>query len=564
MSKRPVIAIGMDAADPVLLERWIGQGHLPNLAQLQSQGAYGRLRTTVDLGGQAVDSICSERNWVMFSTGCLPGTTGYWDTAKYHAENYQVTQDRDLDGQSLAYDFQEHKAFYDLGEDYKVALFDVPLSGVSDDFNGVELAGWGGHSASHTDPRSTPEPLLAEVHQQYGRNPLYKRDFGVWWDKDYVSWIQKAIADSAATRAQIHCDLMEKDAWDLMITVFGETHSAGHDLLHFSEADHPLHLYKTSDENANLEAYQQVDQAIGRIVAAAPEDAQIVVFGIHGISNNMADLCNMAFLPELMYRYSFPGKVALAPGKVGTPAPPQVSRPMRKTWPGEVWQARYGKNPVKRLLHKWTPSKFDTLLNSGPDPALNSPYELLQQGEGLAWMPNLWYQRLWPEMKAFALAGVAEGFIRINLKGRDRDGVVEPEGYERICDELTAHLYALTDGRTGEPIVTQVARTRPQGDHGDHKRPDADLFVTWVDKPTDVIDSPTFGRIGPLTYYRPGGHTSRGFIIAKAPCFEPGSCLPTGTAADLAPTLLDLMGAPHPDTLDGQSLATSNVSSTVA
>lgn len=555
--KKKVVAIGLDAADPVLLERWMQEGHLPNLSRICAEGAYGRLRTQLDLCGTSVDTICSERNWVIFSTGCFPQKTGYWDTAKYHPENYEVTQDRNSEGVSLGYDYQEFKAFYDLGEDYQVCLFDVPMSGVSDSFNGVEIAVWGGHSGSHMDPRSKPETLLPEIHKKYGRNPLFKRDFGVWWDKGYLEWIQNAIAKSASTRAKICKDLMAERPWDLFITVFGEAHSAGHDLLHFSEKDHPLHPHAdnpASGPDRMLEAFQNIDAAVGEIVADLPEDTYVVVFGVHGITNNMADLANMAFLPELVYRYNY-GKPGLAPGKPGKNPPPQFANPKRKTWPGEVWQERSSTNPVKRLFQRWTPSKFDKVLDSGANPALKSPYELLNEGEGLAWMPNMWYQNLWPEMKAFALPGVAEGFVRINLKGRDRDGVVEPgEEYETICKELTDILYRLTDARTGKPIVKSIARTRPEGDYGDEKRPDADLVITWHGTPTDVVDSPDLGRIGPLTYYRPGGHTSRGFMAAKGPGISQDSNFSEGQATDLAPTILGMMGAEVPEHLDGNPL----------
>lgn len=560
--RRKVVAIGLDAADPVLLERWMNAGKLPNLSRIRAQGAYGQLRTQLDLCGTPTDTICSERNWVIFSTGCSPHMTGYWDTAKYHPETYQITQDREESGESLGYDYQEFKAFYDLGQDYQVCLFDVPMSGVSETFNGTEIAVWGSHSGSHMDPRSTPSDVLPKINKKYGRNPLYKRDFGVWWNKNYLSWIQKAVAKSASTRAQICKDLMQERPWDLMVTVFGETHSAGHDLLHFSEQDHPLHKHTkqpVNDSNPMLKALQNVDAAVGKIVAEVPENAYVMVFGVHGITNNMADLGNMAFLPEILYRYNF-GKPGMAPGKPGTSAPPPIDNPKRKTWPGEVWQERYSSNPIKRMLQRWTPSKFDKALGSGGDPALISPYELLEQGEGLAWMPNMWYQNLWPQMKAFALPGVAEGFIRINLKGRDRDGVVSSgEEYEAICNELTEYLYRLTDGRTGQPIVKSVARTRPQGDYGDHKRPDADLVITWQETPTDIVDSPDVGRIGPLAYYRPGGHTSRGFMLAKGPDIAENSDLPQGQAMDLAPTILDMMGVDIPDYIDGRSLMERSV-----
>lgn len=35
--KKPVIAIGLDASNPLLLEKWMSQGHLKNLNRLREQ-----------------------------------------------------------------------------------------------------------------------------------------------------------------------------------------------------------------------------------------------------------------------------------------------------------------------------------------------------------------------------------------------------------------------------------------------------------------------------------------------------------------------------------------------
>ena len=69
------------------------------------------------------------------------------------------------------------------------------------------------------------------------------------------------------------------------------------------------------------------------------------------------------------------------------------------------------------------------------------------------------------------------------------------------------------------------------------------------------MDSPRFGRIGPVPYARTGGHVNRGFAILKAPDCRPGSTLPPGQVRDLAPTMLALLGVPQPEHLEGAPLA---------
>lgn len=96
--KKPVIAIGLDAADPHLLEKWFQEGHLKNLNQLRQKGAYGRLNNTVNYNNIPTETSSTERVCVMFGTGCLPNKTGYWTLVDYNSSNYQVTQDLRVDG----------------------------------------------------------------------------------------------------------------------------------------------------------------------------------------------------------------------------------------------------------------------------------------------------------------------------------------------------------------------------------------------------------------------------------------------------------------------------------
>ncbi|MCA1995421.1 MAG: alkaline phosphatase family protein, partial [Coleofasciculus sp. S288] len=483
----PVIAIGLDSADPVLLEKWMSQGRLKNLSQLRQEGSYGRLNNTVNYCGVPTETSATERLWVMFSTGCLPNKTGYWGPVKFHAGSYEISHDT-VNG---AYDFKEYPPFYALGDNYRVAAFDVPVSALSERVNGIQILGWGGH-APHTPSHSQPPELLPGLIEQYGKNPVLHQDYGYWWDKPYLNRIQSALKTSISTRSTICRDLLKQEPWDLFLTVFGDTHSASHDFWHLSQPDHPLYPYEKENRvmgDPMLDVFENVDQAVGEILANAPNDAYLLVFAVHGMGNNVTDMFSMTFLPELLYRFNFPGKLGIAPGKLGVTPPPPITNPTRKSWSGEVWQLKYDPNPIKRFLKKWTPSKFDKFLHFNPQSDLVSPYELLKQSAPLNWMPAMWYQPVWSRMKAFALPAFAAGHIRINLKGREGEGVVATSEYDAVCDQLTQYLYRLRDGRTGEPIVKEVVRTRTTQNvlDGDRKLPDADLVVLWQECPTDVV-----------------------------------------------------------------------------
>jgi predicted AlkP superfamily phosphohydrolase/phosphomutase len=168
--------------------------------------------------------------------------------------------------------------------------------------------------------------------------------------------------------------------------------------------------------------------------------------------------------------------------------------------------------------------------------------------------PPMWYHPAWPRMKAFALPTFSEGYVRINLRGREANGIVDAERYGDVCDEVSAALHAVTNARTGEPLVERIVRTRTGADDRSPTRPDPDLIVLWRNAPADVVESPTLGRIGPLPFNRSGSHVHRGFVLAAGEGIPAGVRLEQGRALDITPTILALMNAPIPATFDGTPL----------
>jgi predicted AlkP superfamily phosphohydrolase/phosphomutase len=549
--KTPTIVIGLDAAEPRLIEQWMTEGYLPNLSQISQLGTYSRLNNTVNYCGVPTEYSTTEPLWATFSTGCRADTLGYWDTVSYNPANYGIVCDVVKSG----YDYQEYSPFYALGEDYKVAVLDVPVGTLADEVNGIQILGWGGHYP-YTVSASAPPEAFADVIEKHGKNPVLHNDNGLWWNPEYVNWIQEALKESIDGRCAIALDLLQRDNWDLFLMVFGETHTVGHDLYNHSQPDHPVYNYLSNNGNKPdpvLNVYQQVDRAIGKILEEVPEDANILCFSAHGMAANFTDLLSMAVLPELLYRFHY-GKAAIAPGKIGSTPGAIVTKPIRNSWPGEIWSQVYEPNPLKKLFRTWAHKKF--LRNS--QHGLLSPYSLLDEPVekelAMGWMPGMWYSPLWPEMKAFALPAFTNGHIRINLKGRDRDGIVTSEEYHPLCQELSEMLYELKDARTGLPVVKKVVVTRTNPLDADPKLPDADIVVLWQEPITDVVDSSKLGRVGPLTHCRAGGHKSQGFLLGKGPNIPQGCDLSHGETVDLAPTILNLMKAPIPEYLDGKNL----------
>ncbi len=532
--KTPVIAIGLDAADPVLVEEWMAAGHLPNLAALRANGAYGRLEN--------IGYYKAETPWTSFLSGRLPTETGYWSPIKFEEGSYRVHE-------IGAYDFQQHPPFYALGRDFRVAIFDVPQTALSDQVNGPQVLAWGAHSPQ-TASVSKPEGLLEEINRRFGEHPALHRDDGDWWDERYLRTLHRALLTGIERRVAICRSWLRQERWDLFLTIFSEPHSAGHDFWHISRADHPLYskMQGKFDPDPLLDVFRAVDRGVGDILSEAPEGSHKVVFSVHGSDNNVTDVASMALLPEFLYRYSFPGKVMLAAGKAGARVPPPVEPLRTQHWQHDLQAYRYDPHGLRRNLKTLVPRRvhhrLDRLFGGPLAPDLCSIRELKESGSPVAWQPTVWYSRVWPRMKAFALPSFSEGYIRINLRGREPEGLVEPDEYAKVCDEITAELERLVNPRDGKPVVAEVHRTRGSANAQDPNLPDADLVVVWSDRPADVVEHPRLGRIGPVPFRRSGSHRARGFWFASGPNIEPGKKLSRMHAVDLPSAILDLMGVP--------------------
>jgi predicted AlkP superfamily phosphohydrolase/phosphomutase len=157
-------------------------------------------------------------------------------------------------------------------------------------------------------------------------------------------------------------------------------------------------------------------------------------------------------------------------------------------------------------------------------------------------------------MKAFALPTYFQGMIRLNVQGREAGGIVAAKDFRAVCDDLSVSLSRLACARSGRPIVDKVIpiRTDPFDDRP-HSNP-ADLFVLWRDDvATDVVGNPEIGRIGPIPYFRTGGHASAGFACLKGPGIPAGSRLPDhAQVVDLTATVLALMGETIPLYMEGK------------
>jgi predicted AlkP superfamily phosphohydrolase/phosphomutase len=170
----------------------------------------------------------------------------------------------------------------------------------------------------------------------------------------------------------------------------------------------------------------------------------------------------------------------------------------------------------------------------------------------------LWYRggKDWKGCRAFAIPNNdSVGAIRVSVKGRDRDGVVEPADYESVCRQISDALYELRDKKDGRPLVKQVTLSHAAFD-GPYLEQLPDLTVLWDQSfAWSTVYSPRFGTLEIRQQdARTGAHTSHGFVVIAGPEVPPGIELPECSIYDIAPTVLRTANVPIPENLDGNPL----------
>ena len=153
------------------------------------------------------------------------------------------------------------------------------------------------------------------------------------------------------------------------------------------------------------------------------------------------------------------------------------------------------------------------------------------------------------------------GAIRIAVRGRDRDGLVDPgDEYRELRGEITEALYELRDPATGRPVVKSVSPLHEICD-GPFVGRLPDLAVLWDS--TFAWNSLSSPRLGTLRIQRQdnrsGSHTPRSFLLAIGSGVPPGTELKGLSTYDIGPTVLEAAGVDVPSHLDGKPFALESV-----
>jgi predicted AlkP superfamily phosphohydrolase/phosphomutase len=157
--RRPVLLIGLDAAEITLVDRLCDEGRLPTLRALREKGCQGRLRCDASLFAGGV--------WPTFYTSKSVPRHGVYHQIQWRPERTWF--------ELIGEDWLPERPFWEQLDpsDYRVAILDVPLVvGHPRAANGMQLSGWGTHDALVVG--SAPQDLWARLHRRYGPPPMHE------------------------------------------------------------------------------------------------------------------------------------------------------------------------------------------------------------------------------------------------------------------------------------------------------------------------------------------------------------------------------------------------------
>ncbi|MFQ6097180.1 MAG: alkaline phosphatase family protein [Armatimonadota bacterium] len=518
----PLVIVGLDGLDPDLVQRWTGEGLLPTLSRLMSEGVFGRLESTLN---RATTSA-----WTCFATGVKPERHGIY----YFADRVPGTYTLHLPNST----HRAVPAFWNLLSQagQRVAICRVPMTYPAEEVNGVMVADWLTPSP-RSDGFTWPPDLARELVRAFGSG-----GWGQLWEAGPTARgaygrglriIQRGVNRSFDLLRW----LLRRERWDVLCGVVRETDVVVHEFWHLMDSTHPRHDPAVAERygDAILRVYQQADARLGELIAALDDDVTVLVLGDHGAGPDYKGPLYVRDVLEML------GLLAWRDSH--EPDEPRVRR-----WKSELRSAglRFARRvipwQVRRRLRPLTPEK---------------------RREGMT--QHLLGSIDWTHTRAFnySIAAGTHGEVWLNVRGREPAGIVEPgREYEELWRYIADKFTQAREVASGQTAVKEVLR-REDVSNGPYSHLVPDLIVRFADGLhisglRVPLGDGTEGIAGPDSRFadwtQMGAHRLHTAFVACGPNVRRGGAIVEARVWDVAPTVLYLRGATIPAGLDGRVL----------
>jgi predicted AlkP superfamily phosphohydrolase/phosphomutase len=304
--------------------------------------------------------------------------------------------------------------------------------------------------------------------------------------------------------------LLARYDWDFLMVVFSILDRTQHDFWADMDAEHHKHNVNSAHKNFIREMYELADAAVARLLKHIPAETPILICSDHGFCASRYEIRVNEWLRQqgwLAYQDSF------------------------------SWRAKQKLAALKARVE----SHIAVAPPAGWDNALDKK---------AARSRAVFEEIDWSKTRAFF--GQDRG-IWINLRGREAEGIVAPEDYQRVREELRAGLRALKSPHDNEPAFEQVL-TREEAFQGRFNELLPDLIVIARDAKFVPLEGRSPDSIFLPSATTSGAHAPYGIFIANGAGIRAGARIENAHLRDIAPTALYAMDEPLTEDMDGRAL----------
>ena len=507
---KKVLFIGLDGSTFDVLDPLMQKGLMPRLQAFIGDGVRGLLETTIP--------PITPTAWVSWMTGKNPGKHGIFEFL-LRRKGSGTLPDNPVSARA-----RDGLPFWDiLGQLGKPAIVtNMPCTYPPTMANGLMISDF-------LTPRGRrdftyPESLLEEVEAKFGPYQLYITEV---YAKGKVDNILNQLFGELEYKTRVNRYLMDNYDWDVFATHYWGTDRFQHELWHLLDESHPF--FDRKEHDAHIDRIHQywaaVDATLGELFDAVDEDATIYMGSDHGFGPIKQFLCfNVWLIQE-----------------------------------GLLVLKRDAMTRFKGVLFK---------LGLTPDLAYRSAMKLglahlrlsvgVSNRSSLMKLANALMLSLedvdWSRTVAFSKGNYGQIFV--NLKGREKSGIVEPGSqYEAVMTEVTQKLRALIDPETRQSLIGPIWRREDlyTGPHIDES-PDIQFLPSDMsNKPLGTLDLTSNKFITPV-YGNSGDHRMHGIFLGRGPELRHGAVVEGARIIDFAPTILHSFGVEVPSDMDGRVL----------
>jgi predicted AlkP superfamily phosphohydrolase/phosphomutase len=495
------LLIGIDAACRSVLAPLFEDGVTPNLQSIVEDGV------TADLESQIPPWTPSA--WPSLYTGVNPGKHGVFDFLSFDGYDWDIVNRTHV---------REH-ALWELADEHGLSsvVVNVPVTHPPREFDGALIPGY----TAPENPDCHPEGILDDVRAAIGGYSVYPP--GELSDRTREETIE-GYREVARMRAKAFRYLADRFEPDFGFVQFQCTDTVFHQL--------------PGDDAAVRAAYSAVDQQVGRIVEAC-EPATVVVASDHGIGEYTGHEFRVnEFLRNRGYVETARDSTAM----------PSWSFVVRNNLMRGDETAERSQSVLERALGVaarlgLTSQRMGKLLEAvGLDELVleHVPTDVIRAGT----------ERVsFAESKAYMRSRIECG-IRLNLQGREPEGVVFRDEYETVRDSLVEELRAV---RTPDGTrVFETVKPREEVFDGPHVEDAADILL----EPTDYDEYLSSLLRGDefAEPWQPYNHKKYGIVAARGSDVDTSATVDEPHLFDVAPTVLATLGLPSSERMDGRTL----------